>query len=51
MSTWSGLSNDSAVRSNVASSKSHVGDASFQISFANAARFCSYPARPRSVAK
>ena len=40
MSTWSGLSNDAALRSNVASSKSHLGDAVRQISFANSRRFC-----------
>ncbi|HEY2164268.1 MAG TPA: hypothetical protein VGH04_09770 [Gemmatimonadaceae bacterium] len=32
MATWSGLLNDCAVRSNVASSKFHFGDASFQMS-------------------
>jgi hypothetical protein len=32
MLTWSGLLNDAAVRSNVASSKSQVGEACFQIS-------------------
>ena len=32
--TWSGLSNDAAVRSNVASSKSQLGELLFQISFA-----------------
>src|SRR4249920_1863097 len=30
MSTWSGLSNDAAVRSKVASSKAHFGEASCQ---------------------
>jgi hypothetical protein len=36
-----GLSNDAALRSNVASSKSHCGDAVRQISFANSRRYVS----------
>jgi hypothetical protein len=51
MSTWSGLSNDFALRSKVASSNAHFGEASFQISFAKSCVYFSYPARPRSVAK
>ena len=51
MATWSGLSNDAALRSNVASSNSHFGEAICQMSFENSRRYLSYPARPRSVAK
>jgi hypothetical protein len=50
-STWSVFWNDMALRSKVASSKPHFGDASFQISLAKSCVFFSYPARPRSVAK
>jgi hypothetical protein len=39
MSTWSGSSNDAAVRSKVASSKLHLGEASRQISLAKSRRF------------
>jgi hypothetical protein len=35
------LSNAAALRSNVASSKFHCGEAVRQISFANSRRFCS----------
>jgi hypothetical protein len=45
------LSKDAAVRSNVASSKSHFGEAICQISLLNPRRFWLYPSRPRSVAK
>jgi hypothetical protein len=45
------LSNAFAVRSNVASSKTHFGDALLQMSFPNSERYFSYPARPRSVEK
>ena len=49
MSTKSALSKDGAVRLNVSSLKCQVGD---QVSHKNrqiARRFCSSPARPRSV--
>ena len=40
MSTWSGLSNDAALRSKVSSSKFHCGDAVCQISLAKSWRYC-----------
>jgi hypothetical protein len=40
-----------ALRLNVASSNSHLGEARCQVSFENSLRNFSYPARPRSVAK
>ena len=51
MATWSGLSKAAALRSNVASSKAHCGEAVCQMSLAKSRRYRSYPARPRSVAK
>jgi len=38
MAAWSGLSKDAALRSNVASSKFHFGDAVCQMSRANSRR-------------
>jgi len=50
-STWSGFSYDAAVRSKVASSKFHLGEASCQMSLLNSRVFFWYPSLPRSVAK
>ena len=41
MATWSGLSKAAALRSNVASSKSHFGEASCQMSLAKSCRYLS----------
>jgi len=41
MATWSGLSKEAALRSKVASSKFHFGEASCQISFENSRRYFS----------
>jgi hypothetical protein len=38
MATWSGLSNDAALRSKVAASNFHFGDAVSQMSLANSRR-------------
>jgi hypothetical protein len=45
------LSNDAAVRSNVASSNAQRGEALFQMSLLKSRVDFSYPVRPRSVAK
>jgi hypothetical protein len=50
-STKSGLSNEAAERSNVASSNAQFGDHRRQISLQNSRRFAASPARPRSVLK
>src|SRR5687767_14790985 len=50
-STKSGLSNDPAVCSYVASENVHVGDHCCQRSLQRSRRFCVSPSRPRSVLK